>query len=120
VLAVITGGSSFRSIETFIKVHRRRLNAVFGLHWKRAPAHTAISYILQGLDPQAVERVFRRHAAALHDAAIRQTALLCLQHPASQSDFNVQSGSLRRRSRRCQPTPQVDLQLRALNSPGLI
>ena len=27
VLAVITGGNSFRSIETFIKVHRRRLNA---------------------------------------------------------------------------------------------
>ena len=52
VLAVITGGNSFRSIETFIKVHRRRLNAVFGLHWKRAPAHTAIRYILQGLDPR--------------------------------------------------------------------
>ena len=69
VLAVITGGNSFRSIETFIKVHRRRLNAAFGLHWKRAPAHTAIRYILQGLDPQEVERVFRRHAAALRDAA---------------------------------------------------
>ncbi len=47
VLAVITGGNSFRAIETFIKVHRRRLNAAFGLHWKRAPAHTAIRYILQ-------------------------------------------------------------------------
>src|SRR4029077_146594 len=69
VLAVVTGGNSFRSIETFIRVHRRRLNAAFGLHWKRAPAHTAIRYILQGLDPQAVERVFRRHAAALHDTA---------------------------------------------------
>ena len=69
VLAVVTGGNSFRSIETFIKVHRRRLNASFGLHWKRAPAHTAIRYILQGLDPQAVEKVFRRHAAALRDAA---------------------------------------------------
>jgi hypothetical protein len=69
VLAVITGGNSFRSIETFIKVHRRRLNAAFGLRWKRAPAHTAIRYILQGLDPQQVERVFRRHAAALRDAA---------------------------------------------------
>jgi hypothetical protein len=69
VLAVITGGNSFRSIETFIKVHRRRLNAAFGLRWKRAPAHTAIRYILQGLDPQEVERVFRRHAAALRDAA---------------------------------------------------
>jgi len=68
ILAVVTGGNSFRAIETFIKVHRRRLNAAFGLNWKRAPAHTAIRYILQGLDPQAVEQVFRHHAAALHAA----------------------------------------------------
>src|ERR1700730_8129894 len=70
ILAVVTGGNSYRSIVTFIKVHRRRLNAAFGLHWRRAPAHTAIRYILQGLDPQAVEQAFRRHAAALRDAAI--------------------------------------------------
>ena len=67
ILAVVTGGNSFRAIETFITVHRRRLNAAFGLHWKRAPAHTAIRYILQGLDPAAVEQVFRRHAAGLQD-----------------------------------------------------
>src|SRR6201989_1280173 len=67
ILAVVTGGNSFRSIETFIKVHRRRLNAAFGLRWQRAPAHTAIRYILQALDPQAIEQVFRRHAAALWD-----------------------------------------------------
>jgi hypothetical protein len=69
ILAVVTGGNSFRSIETFIKVHRRRLNAAFGLHWKRAPAHTAVRYTLQGLDPQAVEQAFRRHAAGLLDTA---------------------------------------------------
>ena len=69
ILAVVTGGNSFRSIETFIKVHRRRLNAAFGLHWKRAPAHTAIRYILKGFERQAVEQAFRRHAAVLLDAA---------------------------------------------------
>jgi hypothetical protein len=69
ILAVVTGGNSFRSIETFIKVHRRRLNAAFGLRWKRAPAHTAIRYILQGLDAQEVEQVFRRHAAGLLETA---------------------------------------------------
>jgi hypothetical protein len=31
ILAVVTGGNSFRSVETFIKVHRRRLNVAFGL-----------------------------------------------------------------------------------------
>ncbi len=69
ILAVVTGGNSFRGIETFITVHRRRLNAAFGLYWKRAPAHTAIRYILQGLDPAAVEQVFRRHATGLREAA---------------------------------------------------
>jgi hypothetical protein len=69
ILAVVTGGNSFRAIETFITVHRRRLNAACGLHWKRAPAHTAIRYILQGLDPAAVEQIFRRHATALQEGA---------------------------------------------------
>jgi len=65
ILALATGGNSYRSIETFIEVHRRRLNTAFHLHWKRAPDHTAIRYILQGLDPQTIEQVFRRHAAGL-------------------------------------------------------
>ena len=33
-----------------------------------APAHTAIRYILQGLDPAALEVIFRRHAALLQAA----------------------------------------------------
>jgi hypothetical protein len=65
ILAVVTGCDSYRGIVTFIDVHRRRLNAAFGLKWRRAPAHTAIRYILQGLDPAEVETVFRQHAARL-------------------------------------------------------
>jgi hypothetical protein len=79
ILAVVTGGNSFRGIETFIRVHRRRLNAAFGLRWKRAPVHTSIRYILQGLDPAAVEQVFRLHAASLRkatDGAARRTIAL--------------------------------------------
>jgi len=68
ILAVVTGSSSHRGIRTFLDVHRRRLNAAFGLAWKKAPAHTAIRYILQALDPAAVEAVFRRHAAGLNAA----------------------------------------------------
>lgn len=65
ILAIITGSNSYRSVETFIEAHRGRLNAAFGLSWKRAPAHTAIRYILQGLNSTAVEQVFRQHAAEL-------------------------------------------------------
>jgi DDE_Tnp_1-associated len=68
VLAIVTGCNSYRGIVTFIAVHRRRLNAVFGLKWRRAPAHTAIRYILHGLDPVGVEAAFRRHTALLQAA----------------------------------------------------
>jgi hypothetical protein len=54
-------------IVTSIDVHRRRLNAAFSLKWKRAPARTAVRYILQGLDPAAAEAAFR-HAALLQAA----------------------------------------------------
>ena len=68
ILAIVTGGNSYRGIVTFIDAHRRKLNAAFGLNWRRAPAHTAIRYILQRLDPAAVEPIFRRHAALLQAA----------------------------------------------------
>jgi len=69
ILAVVTGGNSYRSIKTFIAVNLDRLNSAFGLCWKRAPAHTAIRTILQSLDPKAVEQAFRRHAMGLLDGA---------------------------------------------------
>src|SRR5208283_3045881 len=48
ILAVVTGCNSYRGIVTFIDVNRRKLNAAFGLKWRREPAHTAIRYILKG------------------------------------------------------------------------
>jgi len=68
ILAIVSGCNSYRGIVTFIDVHRRRLNSVFGLNWRRAPAHIAIRYILKGLDANEVEAAFRRHAAALQGA----------------------------------------------------
>ncbi len=68
ILAIVAGCNSYRGIVTFIDVHRCRLNTAFGLKWKRAPAHTAIRYILQGLGPAGVEAAFRRHAALLQSA----------------------------------------------------
>jgi len=69
ILAVVSGCNSYRGIVTFIDVHRRRLNAAFGLKWRQASAHIAIRYILQGLDPATVEAAFRHSAASgLRDA----------------------------------------------------
>jgi hypothetical protein len=108
ILAVVTGGNSFRSIETFIKVHRRRLNTAFGLRWQRAPAHTAIRYILQGLDTQAVERVFRRHAAGLRDAATdpaRRSMSISKKSPTKSPPHSSYSANSRSRTASSRSTP---------------
>jgi hypothetical protein len=68
ILAIVTGANSYRGIRTFIEVHLKRLNKAFKIGWKRPPAHTAIRYILQGLNPADVERVFREHAADLNSS----------------------------------------------------
>ena len=68
ILALVTGGNCYRGIVTFIDVHRHRLSEAFGLRWRRAPSHTAVRAILQGLEPARVEAAFRRHAALLQAA----------------------------------------------------
>ena len=65
MLAILSDATSYRKIQRFIAARLPRLNALRGLRWKRAPAHTAIRYALQGLDPADVESAFRGHAAVL-------------------------------------------------------
>ena len=48
ILAIVMGCNSYRGIVTFIDVHRRRLNAAFGLTWRRAPAHSASAISSRG------------------------------------------------------------------------
>lgn len=71
ILAIVTGANSYRGIETFIAVHRKRLNKTFGLGWKQAPAHTSIRSILIGLAPRDVEAAFRAYAADLDGGAVQ-------------------------------------------------
>jgi hypothetical protein len=57
ILAIVSGANSYRGIRTFLLVHRQKLNKAFKISWKRPPAHTAIRYIMQGLNAVDVERV---------------------------------------------------------------
>ena len=68
IFAIVSGANSYRSLQTYFKVHRKKLNEAFGINWKRPPVHTAIRYILQRLSAEEVERVFREHAANLNCA----------------------------------------------------
>jgi len=58
IFAIVSGANSYRGIQTYFKAHLRGLNKAFKIKWKRAPAHTAIRYILQRLDAADVERCF--------------------------------------------------------------
>jgi hypothetical protein len=89
ILAIVTGCNSYRGIATFIDVHRHKLNGVFDLNWRRAPAHTAIRYILKGLDPITVAAAFRRHAAFLQTAnATPETGSIALDGKTLRGSFD--------------------------------
>jgi hypothetical protein len=66
ILAIVSGANSYRGIRTFIMVHRQKLSKAFKISCKRPPAHTAIRYILQGLNEADVEKAFREHATGLN------------------------------------------------------
>ena len=69
VLAVLAGATSYRGTVVFIAVHRERLNAVFGVRLRRAPAVNTLRNLFQALDPADLEAAFRRHARHLGAAA---------------------------------------------------
>ena len=87
ILAIVTGANSYRGIRTFIKVHLKRLNKAFKIGWKRPPAHTAIRYILQGLNPADVERVFREHAADLNSGEAATSKRILALDGGAQGQF---------------------------------
>jgi hypothetical protein len=74
IFAMISGANSYRSLRTYFRVHRQRLNEAFEINWKNAPAHTAIRYILHRLSATEVEKVFREHAANLNCAPVGANA----------------------------------------------
>ena len=59
ILAILSDATSYRKIQRFIEARLSQLNALRGLHWKRAPAHTAIRYAIQRLEPIIVEVAVR-------------------------------------------------------------
>jgi hypothetical protein len=76
VLAMLAGARSYRQVHAFIRTHLDRLNAAFGVSVRKAPAYTTVRFILRGLDGAQVERVFRRHAAALPAPVAKEGAEL--------------------------------------------
>jgi len=78
VLAVLSGATSYRKIQRFMKAHRERLNESFGSQWVCAPAHTSIRSILKGIEPERLEQAFRSHSKELLETEPTSDALTAI------------------------------------------
>jgi hypothetical protein len=66
IVAMLSGARSYRQIHALIHQRLGLLNAAFrDVALRRAPAYTSVRGILHRLDPDELERAFRRHADSL-------------------------------------------------------
>ncbi len=66
IVAMLSGARSYRQIHALIHARLALLNAAFPqAALRRAPAYTSVRGILQQIDPEELERAFRRHAEGL-------------------------------------------------------
>jgi len=67
ILAILSGADSYRKVQKFIGTHYDTLHEMFGLNWKRLPAHTTIREIIQGTSGPELEQSFRQYSQSLAD-----------------------------------------------------
>ena len=60
LFAILSGATSFRKMETFLKVRLEELNALFGTQWKEAPTWVGIRQFLLRIDVSELEAAVRR------------------------------------------------------------
>ena len=93
ILAILSGATSYRKVHRFIEAHRLHLNEAFEFGWKTAPAYSAIRFILQGLDSDMVERVFRQHGAQLNSSGrsknVNEMAVVAIDGKTLRGSFDA-------------------------------
>jgi len=67
VLAIMSGADSYRKIASFFEAHFEALKKRLNLTWKKPPAYCTIRFIIQGVDPTALEFALRTHANTLKE-----------------------------------------------------
>lgn len=65
IFSILCGGNSYRDFERFMISHFYKLDELFNMGWVRPPAYTTIRNIIQGLDKDMLEYVFRRYTKSL-------------------------------------------------------
>ena len=76
VLAILSGATSYRKVQAFIRAHYTTLNQWCQLNWKRLPAQTTIRAMIQGTSSEELEATFRAYSEdwAQHETAGRGVA----------------------------------------------
>lgn len=90
VFALLSGADSYRKVSIFIEERFPLLKRLCRLTWKRPPTHTTIRNILRGLDQEALERIFRQHAAAL--AVLPASAVIAIDGKKLRGSFDYAGG----------------------------
>jgi hypothetical protein len=88
VLALLSGAKSYRGIITFLEQRRDLLNHTFAVDLKRAPVVNTLRSILQSLETEALEEVFRRHAKALLEARVGDRPAIALDGKTLRGSFD--------------------------------
>ena len=78
ILSILCGARSYRDIHRFIKIHLENLKHLFGMNWKRAPAHSTLQATLAGVKKGALEWYFRQHAQSLSTEKSSNKGELCV------------------------------------------
>ena len=68
VLALLSNAKSYRTIAVFMEERRDKIRKIFGLRWKRRPAHNTLRDILHSISEQELENSFRQHAKQLQSS----------------------------------------------------
>ena len=89
ILSMVAGANSYRQMHEFIRIHRQRLNAAFGLDLRYAPSYTGMRLILRGIDPDALETAFRRHAASLTAPASEDLTAIAIDGKTLRGSFDA-------------------------------
>jgi hypothetical protein len=69
ILALLSGATSYRKVDAFIKANYVLLNETFALDWDRLPAYTTIRDIIQGVFAESLEECFREYSNLLSDVS---------------------------------------------------
>lgn len=68
IFAILSGADSYRKTAAYIEANYEVLDEVFGLNWKRTPAHTTIRTIIKDTSCVEIEDQFRQYSDFLNDS----------------------------------------------------